>query len=308
MTRPIEVLRAHTSPYFSSNFNFLEKQELEGLGHVQYVNKFNTNSNKVLITDTHVDLNSFIDQDIDLIIHANSGYDNFTIEQIKALNIPIILGNEIRSEAVCDYIYNCLTRSISDLKFTTNWDHSRSWNRSLLSDLNITIIGYGQIGKILEKTLSPRVKNISFYDPYKNLNQIEFNEVVILACSLNEKNQEMINKSFLNQMPKNATLINSARGKLINWNDLVLHLKNNSNFKAYIDVFPNEPFPIEDFQNIKNLFMTSHIAGVFNSIGPKTIHFESKILKDFITLDRTEFTNKYSQIDLRQKIINDMII
>ena len=54
--------------------------------------------------------------------------------------------------------------------------------------------------------------------------------------------------------------------------------------------------------------MTSHIAGVFNSIGPKTIHFESKILKDFITLDRTEFTNKYSQIDLRQKIINDMII
>ena len=107
---------------------------------------------------------------------------------------------------------------------------------------------------------------------------------------------------------KDVLLINPARGKHIHWPSMIEFLKNNKNATAYIDVFPEEPFPIEDYTNLNNLKMTSHIAGVFDELSNKIIEFEKKVLLDYISLEKNVFEQNYQHIDLRHRIINGQII
>ena len=89
---------------------------------------------------------------------------------------------------------------------------------------------------------------------------------------------------------------------------MIEFLSNNKNATAYIDVFPEEPFPIEDYSNLNNLKMTSHIAGVFDQLSSKIIEFEKKVLLDYISLEKNVFERNYQHIDLRHRIINGQII
>ena len=61
-------------------------------------------------------------------------------------------------------------------------------------------------------------------------------------------------------MKKNCILINTARGNLINENDLKNALENELIQGAALDVFSNEPTIESPLFNLKNIILTPHIA------------------------------------------------
>ena len=61
-------------------------------------------------------------------------------------------------------------------------------------------------------------------------------------------------------MKKNCILINTARGGLINEDDLIESLKNNLIKGAALDVFNNEPLNESKLFNLDNIILTPHIA------------------------------------------------
>lgn len=301
----LTVKRISTSPYFSPTFNQLEQVSLN-----EYVDMLPSDSgvlSDILITNTHTNFDLLSGEQVDnlkLIIHPNSGYDNFPIDFVKGSKAPIVIGSTIRAQAVAQYILSALFSHFTSIPTHTKWDVERKWPRKLISDLKITIIGFGHIGKILHTTLAPMVKELSVYDPFENLTHLnnKNSDVVILACGLNPKSRHLIDKNFLNAMKDTALIINAARGELIKTHDLVNFLKANDEAYAILDVFEKEPNNFTDFVDLTNIKLTSHIAGVYKNIDLHTIAFETDVVKDFLELTGFDFNNKYQKMILQNKL------
>ena len=117
----------------------------------------------------------------------------------------------------------------------------------------------------------------------------------------------MINESFLSQLKENVTIVNSARGALIDWNALIPFLEKNKSAAAFLDVFEVEPHPIEE-TNLLNLHMTSHIAGVHERLDEEIIEFEKTVIQDFQNLSEKDFSKKYQKAFLSGKILDGEFI
>jgi len=305
----MKIFRCDTSPYQSPDFSQREKEVLESLPGVSYLEK-NENPTS-LITNTLTDIENLNAEGVELIIHPNSGYDNFPLSFVKNASFPIIIGSEIRAFAVSEYILYCLFERFSRVPFQKTWD--RSWpKRCLLKDQQVLLIGLGKIGKKIKSSLTPLVDKIWAVDPFeeafKSTSDVPLNKcsVVILCSGLNETSHKMINSDLLNCLPPNVTIINAARGKLIDQKSLINFLKDNPESYAYLDVFEKEPVSLETL-DLPNLSLTSHIAGVFDAIDESIIDFEKKVLEDFIN-DRSNFEKKYQDSILKNRIHDNILI
>jgi len=298
----MKIFRCDTSPYQDPNFSKQEKQELETLG-LSYQKKIQNAS--VLLTNTLTDIENLKTDGIELIIHPNSGYDNFPHSFVKKADFPIVIGSEIRALAVSEYILSCL---LGQVPFQKAWD--RTWQgRSLIKDQQVLIIGMGKIGKIVKNSITPLVEKVWLQDPFKNEeDKVPLKEIstVILCAGLNETSHQMIDTKFLESLPPLVTIINAARGKLINQEDLITFLKNNPGSTAYLDVFEKEPARFEKL-NLPNMFLTSHIAGVFDGLDNSIINFEKKVIGDFMN-DRENFEKKYHDSILKNRIHDNILI
>jgi D-3-phosphoglycerate dehydrogenase len=86
-------------------------------------------------------------------------------------------------------------------------------------------------------------------------------DVISLHAPLTPESLHMINKRSFKLMKPNAILINAARGKLINQDDLVEALKQNKIFGAGIDVFEQEPPGTSNlFFSLRNVVVSDHTA------------------------------------------------
>ncbi len=303
------ILRIKNSGYFEDGFNTLEEKALKEISQVNgyYLGETNSQDRLIILSNTDFDmsvLDKYLSQ-IDLIIHPNSGYNNFTAEFTQRANFPIIIGHELRKFAVVQYILTQLLREFSYEK-QTRWERLEVVeNKVLLKDLSVLIVGKGHIGKELNLQLSNLVNRIDWHDPYKGhgtYSEINHFDIIIMACSSNLNNKNMINEEFLNQCKDKVIVINPARGALV---DLEAMKKKCDQGATYIvDVYPEEPFNLSslDHSRIKT---TSHIAGCYNDLTKNIIKFEKKVICDFFNDPNL---SNYEDSKLMNKIIEGEFI
>jgi len=287
----LSIYRIALSPYQNRDFHLWEKDRLESIADgISY--NFQSDlkelaQDSVVITNTNINTDFLMDLDqskLKLVLHPNSGYDNFSTELVEKLNCPIIPGNSIRAQGVTQYILSCLCSHFSTANFVQYWDNNRQWNRTLLSDLKVAILGYGHIGKLLEKSLKPIVGELTIYDPYcgKEKLDIEGAHVIIPVPSLNKSSHHLVDAAFLEKISPTAVIINASRGKIIAENDLILWLVENPKSFAYLDVFENEPHDFMSFRGLNNIKLSSHIAGVSKNLDQKILDFEEAMIRKFL--------------------------
>ena len=295
------VLRTNLSPYQISGFKDLEKKRLEelSLDYLQAADEITENTELILITNTHTkfeELPEIVKNQTRLVIHPNSGYENFAPAWSELSGIPVIIGHEVRAQAVAEYSLSCFVDFWTQRPHQIEWDKTRLYPRTLMKDSRALIVGYGHIGKTIESMLQAIGVQTTTVDPketadVKNITDVssEFDSVIICA-GLNSHSNNLINKTNLEKL-KPKLLINAARGGIINETDLVEYLTQ-TQAKAYLDVFEKEPLPANSLQH-ERLFKTSHIAGVHESLDLGIIEFEYKVIQEFLTLARDEFMVKY---------------
>lgn len=88
---------------------------------------------------------------------------------------------------------------------------------------------------------------------------LSISDVVVLTMPYTEKTHHLINTDRLKQMKKDTVLINVSRGSIINERDLIKHLKEGNLLGAALDVFEEEPLPLENsLWDMENVIVTSH--------------------------------------------------
>lgn len=88
-------------------------------------------------------------------------------------------------------------------------------------------------------------------------------DYIIVTVDLNKESYHMINKDNLKLMKESASIINIARGSIINQEDLKRVLKNKEISYAGLDVFEVEPLPTDDeLWDMDNVYITPHASGI----------------------------------------------
>ena len=109
---------------------------------------------------------------------------------------------------------------------------------------------------------------------------------------LTNETKNLLNYSLIKQMKKNAVIVNTARGGIINEVDLDRALNENLIFGAALDVFKNEPINLDNPLLKNNKVILSPHSATFTDectsrMGVETIKniidfFENKIDKSMI--------------------------
>ena len=142
---------------------------------------------------------------------------------------------------------------------------------------NVLILGFGRIGQAVAQRCLGFDTKVFVYDPFldnktiseKNCTKIDFEEGIKIAdfttihMPLNNKTKNLIDKDCFLKMKDESILVNTARGGIVNENDLYWALKNKKIHAAGTDVFEKEP-PDENnplFQ-LDNILMSPHNAAL----------------------------------------------
>lgn len=305
MQKPI-VLRLSYSAYQDSDYPKREADRIRELG-LEYQSidlyKRNASDRLILISNSNVDFTKIAPELLEqaaFLIHPNSGFDNL-FQAKDLINFPCIGGNLLRRDSVTEYTLSCLFEYYHSFSNHKEWDKNRYWPRDLISEKNIQIIGHGHIGSKLEAILKSIGATTFIYDPKKNLNELNLAkaDIILFVPSLTESSHHFLNLESIKLLKENVLLINPSRGKVIEEKALVTFLKSNPNSYCYLDVFENEPHNFDCFKNIKNIKLSSHIAGVYNNLDNNMIDFIEAQISSYLESPETFAEKNESVIDLK---------
>ncbi|MCZ4061049.1 hydroxyacid dehydrogenase [Pantoea sp. LMR881] len=154
-----------------------------------------------------------------------------------------------------------------------HWD--KSTHKSVeLEGRTLGLIGLGAIGARVARIGNAFGMNVIAYDPFaktfpdgchsSSLDALLQNaDVISLHCPLTEDTRKMINSDTLALCKKGAILVNTARGGLIEDDDLLRSLDNGTISWAALDSFTIEPLTAPHvWQYVDNVILSPHIGGV----------------------------------------------
>lgn len=163
---------------------------------------------------------------------------------------------------------------------TGEWLHRRY---ASLNDSKIAIVGYGSIGKTLEKYLSVYDVEITGYsrsgsDGSKKIadldKEIGSYDIIFLILPLNAESKNMFDAQRLAKMKDGSLLVNVARGAIVNTDALIAELTSKRIF-AGLDVTDPEPLPSgHPLWSAPNCIIAPHVGGdstAFESRGKRLV-------------------------------------
>lgn len=237
----------------------------------------------------------------------SAGIDVFGLEALKAKGVRLASAQGANANAVAEHAMGlilALSRRIPEARD----NQARKVWRGMIADpaareqevagKTVLIIGLGGIGgrvarfaKAFDMTViglkrdtSARVDNVDrLVGPADLEAALGEADVVVLTCPLTAETEGLINAQRLKAMKPTATLINCARGKVVDEDALIAALQAGTIAAAGIDVTREEPLPESSpLWAMRNVLITPHTGG-------ETAAYERRVVDLLMTnLDRIE--------------------
>lgn len=234
-----------------------------------------------------------------------TGFDVIDIAAAKELGIRVTNVSGYSTDAVAQHTFALILDIINRVAMHSEQVAAGEWTSAkdftfrsapliTLRSKTMGLLGYGDIASHVAKIAKAFGMNVIAHrnSPEKHtdkdveLKSVEglFREsdVLSLHAPMNEATKEIVNKENLSLMKKSAYLINTARGGLINEQDLADALNENQIAGAGLDVLTSEPpKPGNPLINLKNCVVTPHIAWSFLEVREILIDLVAKNIEAF---------------------------
>lgn len=175
---------------------------------------------------------------------------------IQFSNTPGMFGNEVADLAISYVLALARDTFLIDRKIRAG-----QWYKSCgisLQNKNIGVVGFGDIGQNVAHRARAFGMNVTVYDPYVNVDKagndllssswpdcIDELDFLVFTCALTEDNYHMLEQSALDSVKPGIRIVNVARGPLIDEKALLKALKEEKVAAVALDVFEDEPLPID---------------------------------------------------------------
>jgi D-3-phosphoglycerate dehydrogenase len=243
------------------------------------------------------------------IARAGAGMENIDVPYAESKGIKCLHAPEGNRDAVAEHAIGMILSLFNNLNKANTEVREGKWiregNRGVeLMGKTVGIIGYGNMGAAFAQRLIGFGVKVLAYDKYKKgfgtaditeatLEQLQNeSDIISLHTPLTDETHYLINNAFINKFKKNIYIINTARGKSLNTNDLMDNISSKKVLGACLDVLEYEMLSFESIntkelpQAFKNLItsdkiiLSSHIAGWTHESNEKIARFlAEKIIK-----------------------------
>ncbi len=235
----------------------------------------------VLIAGTESITEKVMDQAkcLKLISRVGIGLDSVDLLAAERRGILVSYTPDAPAPAVAELTIGLMFSLLRSIHIVNSQMHRGEWQRHFgrrISEVTIGIIGAGRIGgRVLRSLAALGATRIlvndthpdSHISPQINLEWVDKetiyreSDIVSLHVPLTAQTKNMISREHLLTMKKDAVIINTARGGIINEEDLAAVMAAGHLSGAAIDVFNQEPYSGELAQ-IERCLLTSHMGSM----------------------------------------------
>ena len=223
---------------------------------------------------------------VKLINTCSTGMNHIDVEYCNKNNIEIysltkdmdLINNLPSTSELAFGLMMSLLRKIPDCKNHVSnyeWDYTQFMGRQV-KDLNIGIVGYGRLGKMMSDYCKAFGAKVTIYGPYVFPSQHKSNlvemfkqcDVISLHVHVTNETIGIINQELFSNIKKNCYIVNTSRGEIVNEVDVVNALKSGKLTGYATDVIENEFDDLHKSTIIKamnegeNIIVTPHIGGM----------------------------------------------
>ncbi len=210
------------------------------------------------------------------------GYNNIHLKAAKEKNIVVTNTPDILTNATADLtmalVLTCSRNIVPgyQLMSSKKW---KGWRAEQLLGMELNgktfgIIGAGRIGTAVAVRAKSFGTNIIYFNHSRNdelerltgakkvsLNKLmENSDIISVHLPLSTETFHLIDKEKLDRMKKNSIFINTARGEIVDEQELIRQLKSGKIFSAGFDVYTNEPKVNKELFKLKNVVLLPHIG------------------------------------------------
>lgn len=214
-----------------------------------------------------------------IIANLAVGYNNIDLDAAREKGIAVTNTPEVLTETTADLAFALLlatARRLVQAEKTVRSGEWKSWTPMGMTGQDVFgatlgIIGMGRIGEGVCRRASGFDMNVMYHNrTRRSLEDVEYAELdellkksdfVVILTPLTEETRGMIGERELALMKKSACLINVARGGIVDEDALYEALKSGSIWAAGLDVFEEEPLPLNNkLLELENLTVLPHIG------------------------------------------------
>ena len=214
-----------------------------------------------------------------LISRVGIGLDSVDLAEAKKRGILVSYTPDAPAPAVAELTMGLMLSLLRNIHLSNIEMHRGQWHRYFgrrIPEITIGVIGVGRIGGRVLRRLSsfgtPRTLVNDIFPKNKVAENLRLewvdketiireSDLITLHLPLTENTKNLITYRDLMKMKKDAIIINTSRGGIVNELDLHRALSEGHLSGAAIDVFEKEPYDGE-LKNIEKCILTSHMGSM----------------------------------------------
>jgi lactate dehydrogenase-like 2-hydroxyacid dehydrogenase len=223
---------------------------------------------------------------LSLIVVTASIPDKIDVDEARRRNITVRTIQGYARESVAQFTIGLILQLTCRLRYFADYVESGAYSRNPhfahvgdgfpgLTGKQVGIIGLGSIGRRVADLSKALGAGIVYFSPTGRNNSTSFarlelkellstSDVVSIHAPRSEITDNLIDRQALRRMKRHAILVNTGRGGIVNEPDLARALSQNLIGGAALDVFKEEPLPLDspllDPALRDRLLLTPHCA------------------------------------------------
>ena len=254
-------------------------------------------------------------KNLKMAITAGIGSDHVDLQAAMDNKIDVVEVTFCNSRSVAEHIVMMIVSLVRDYHNQHRIVNEGGWNiadavqRSYdVEGMHIGTVAAGRIGLDALRKMKPFDVHLHYFDRHrlpesveKELNltfhksvesMVKVCDVVTINCPLHPETENLFNKNLISKMKKGAYIVNTARGKICNKDDIAAALKSGQLSGYAGDVWFPQPAPNDHvWRSMPNHGMTPHTSGTSLSAQARYADGVREILECFF--DKTPIRDQY---------------
>ena len=254
-------------------------------------------------------------KNLKMAITAGIGSDHVDLQAAMDNKIDVVEVTFCNSRSVAEHIVMMIVSLVRDYHNQHRIVNEGGWNiadavqRSYdVEGMHIGTVAAGRIGLDALRKMKPFDVHLHYFDRHRlpksveqelNLtfhssveSMVKVCDVVTINCPLHPETENLFNKSLISKMKKGAYIVNTARGKICNKDDIAAALKSGQLSGYAGDVWFPQPAPNDHvWRSMPNHGMTPHTSGTSLSAQARYADGVREILECFF--DKKPIRDQY---------------